>query len=135
MNTSISVRKSYPRFEFLPFALKDDTKDSDLFSSVRFNFGAQFGRPIPVNEQTVARTRSLANGRCDAVFMWWDIFMDPDKKVRLSCAPRWAHPTPEDLVITSGQGPALLSLTDPFLRPYFSKLAHLNLKQPIVGSL
>ena len=65
---------------------------------LRFNFGAQSGRPIPVKEQTVARSRTLSGGRCDAVFMWWDVFMDPDKKVRLSCAPKWAHPTPENLV-------------------------------------
>jgi hypothetical protein len=57
----------------------------------RFNFGSQSGKPIPENEQTLVRSKTIGGGRCDAVFMWWDIFMDPDKKVRLSCAPKWAH--------------------------------------------
>ncbi len=64
----------------------------------RFNFGAQAGQPIPVNEQSSVISKALRDGKCDAVLMWWDIFMDPDKKVLLSCAPKWAHPAEEDLV-------------------------------------
>jgi protein arginine N-methyltransferase 7 len=69
---------------------------SNLF--YRFNFGAQAGKPIPVNEQTSVISKALRDGKCDAVLMWWDIFMDPDKKVLLSCAPKWAHPAKDDLV-------------------------------------
>ena len=30
-------------------------------------------------------------GSCDAVFMWWDTWTDPDCSILLSCAPSWAH--------------------------------------------
>ena len=30
--------------------------------------------------------------------MWWDIQMDPQKTITLSCAPSWGHPTPKDMV-------------------------------------
>jgi hypothetical protein len=43
-------------------------------------------------------SKALRSGKCDAVFMWWEIFMDPDKKVLLSCAPKWAHPDPKEMV-------------------------------------
>ncbi len=65
----------------------------------RFNFGAQSGQPIPVKDQTSTVSKALSSGKCDAVFMWWEIFMDPDKKVLLSCAPKWAHPDPKEMVI------------------------------------
>lgn len=32
------------------------------------------------------------NGTAQVVFMWWDLSMDPDNKIILSCAPYWAHP-------------------------------------------
>jgi len=28
--------------------------------------------------------------------MWWDIDMDMDGEVILSCAPHWEHPDPKD---------------------------------------
>ena len=30
-------------------------------------------------------------GRCDAVFMWWDLKMDPEGECILTCAPNWAQ--------------------------------------------
>jgi protein arginine N-methyltransferase 7 len=41
--------------------------------------------------------KALASGRCDAIFMWWDLQMDTEGKIMLSCAPRWAHPTPKNM--------------------------------------
>jgi len=29
------------------------------------------------------------------VFMWWDLIMDPDEKIILSCAPEWAESSSE----------------------------------------
>lgn len=37
------------------------------------------------------------DGAVDAVFMWWDLEMDPEGDVYLSCAPSWAHPDGKDL--------------------------------------
>lgn len=43
-------------------------------------------------ETTRVKFNSLENGSCDAVLMWWDLKMDQDGEVMLSCAPYWAHP-------------------------------------------
>lgn len=32
----------------------------------------------------------IADGSCTAVFFWWDMNMDPENKVVLSCGPHWA---------------------------------------------
>jgi len=67
----------------------------------KFDFGSGSGGRIPKNEQTV-HSAELVTGtndgnKCSAVFMWWDIWMDPAKTVLLSCAPVWAHPNPKSL--------------------------------------
>lgn len=35
---------------------------------------------------------SSDDGVADVVFMWWDLVMDVNGTVILSCAPTWAHP-------------------------------------------
>lgn len=69
----------------------------------RFDFGWSRGTPLKVKEQTVTFADLKDSGRCDALFMWWEVYMDPEKTVLLSCAPRWAHPvykdTPELLLV------------------------------------
>ncbi|CAG9856165.1 unnamed protein product [Phyllotreta striolata] len=44
-------------------------------------------------ERTVSNT-SIAerDGKAQAVFMWWELQMDTESKIILSCAPIWAHP-------------------------------------------
>jgi hypothetical protein len=37
--------------------------------------------------------------KCDAIFMWWQLEMDVDGEIILSTAPRWAHPTPENMQV------------------------------------
>jgi protein arginine N-methyltransferase 7 len=34
-------------------------------------------------------------GVAQVVFMWWDLMMDVNEQVILSCAPVWAHPLSE----------------------------------------
>ncbi len=66
----------------------------------RFDFSGRSG-PIPAEEQTVTTATALRSSdrrRCDAVFVWWDLRMDPEESVLLSCAPRWAHRKPEGMV-------------------------------------
>jgi len=50
--------------------------------------------PIPLTEQKVTTSPAIASGSCDAIFMWWDCWTDPDCSVLLSCAPSFAthHP-------------------------------------------
>jgi protein arginine N-methyltransferase 7 len=38
---------------------------------------------------------SDVDGLAQVVFMWWDLVMDLDGEVVLSCAPIWAHPLSE----------------------------------------
>ena len=37
-------------------------------------------------------SQSSSGGPSSAVFMWWELKMDPARKITLSCAPHWAHP-------------------------------------------
>ncbi|XP_053674628.1 protein arginine N-methyltransferase 7 [Anopheles nili] len=61
--------------------------------------------PIPVFEFNWAKQDELPMDRCrknvcharisafpQAVFMWWDLVMEKEDQVMLSCAPYWAHP-------------------------------------------
>ncbi|KAL7641061.1 UNVERIFIED_CONTAM: hypothetical protein RMT77_008198 [Armadillidium vulgare] len=52
------------------------------------------GRNIPLvkKRHTSNSFESLSSGNCDAVFMWWDLKMDPQREIILSCAPLWDHP-------------------------------------------
>lgn len=63
----------------------------------KFDFARADGKDLPETEQTIVDTLAVNGGKCDAVFMWWDLHMDPDKTVLLSCAPKWAHPCPKSM--------------------------------------
>jgi hypothetical protein len=64
--------------------------------SFSFDFGNKNKDAIPVSRQSVKTFKLLDNAnpgdKCDAIFLWWDIIMDPRDKITLSCAPKWAHP-------------------------------------------
>ena len=61
---------------------------------------------IEFNGRSVRKSAVLGEGgKCDALFMWWDLEMDPDNKISLSCAPRWAHPTPKDMQVMMSKQP------------------------------
>ncbi|EAA04124.4 AGAP006938-PA [Anopheles gambiae str. PEST] len=66
--------------------------------------------PVPVFKFAWSKHQELINDRCEqsvchartagfpqAVFMWWDLTMDREGDVLLSCAPYWAHPEHEAL--------------------------------------
>ena len=58
----------------------------------RFDFSGKSG-PIPCEEQTLRKAKSVCKGgSSSAVFMWWELKMDPARNITLSCAPHWAHP-------------------------------------------
>ncbi|CAH1780265.1 unnamed protein product [Owenia fusiformis] len=52
---------------------------------------------IKFSDKSMKTTTALQSGDCDAIFMWWDIQMDLDGDVMLSCAPRWGHPEPKNM--------------------------------------
>jgi type III protein arginine methyltransferase len=45
---------------------------------------------LPLNRIETIDVEATADGRCSAVFFWWDLNMDPENKVVLSCGPHWA---------------------------------------------
>ncbi|XP_013405662.1 protein arginine N-methyltransferase 7 [Lingula anatina] len=80
--------------------LQLDQISTDLFQPItdpvcifRFDFSGK--TKIEFQRWMSKLVETLASGRCDAIFMWWDLQMDVDGDVLLSCAPRWAHPEPQ----------------------------------------
>ncbi|XP_046968729.1 protein arginine N-methyltransferase 7 [Vanessa cardui] len=44
-------------------------------------------------KRTVQQLFTVTNtGKAQMIFMWWELNMDPEGKICLSCAPWWAHP-------------------------------------------
>ncbi|XP_072401270.1 protein arginine N-methyltransferase 7 [Diabrotica undecimpunctata] len=47
---------------------------------------------IPFKRLHSVETRIERDGKAQVVFMWWDLQMDCEERILLSCAPVWAHP-------------------------------------------
>ncbi|KAL8589937.1 hypothetical protein ACOMHN_024024 [Nucella lapillus] len=61
----------------------------------RFDFSQKGAlKKKDVGEGTVP---AMADGQVDAIFVWWDLEMDPEGEIILSCAPHWAHPLRDKL--------------------------------------
>ncbi|XP_046397806.1 protein arginine N-methyltransferase 7 isoform X2 [Ischnura elegans] len=61
---------------------------------LRFDWSGKSGK-IPTDASKVIEVRAEASGKAQVVFMWWDLEMDPEGEIVLSCAPYWAHPSYE----------------------------------------
>ncbi|XP_033210575.1 protein arginine N-methyltransferase 7 isoform X2 [Belonocnema kinseyi] len=48
--------------------------------------------PLLFNETSSVRVKPIVTGTAHAVFMWWELQMDTDGEISLSCAPVWEHP-------------------------------------------
>ncbi|KAJ8922336.1 hypothetical protein NQ315_004279 [Exocentrus adspersus] len=48
--------------------------------------------PFIFERSTINSIKAERDGVAQAVFMWWDLQMDTEGKIILSCAPHWAHP-------------------------------------------
>ena len=57
---------------------------------LRFDWSGR--TPFIFERSTINSVKAENNGKAQAVFMWWDLQMDIEGKVILSCAPHWAHP-------------------------------------------
>ena len=62
-----------------------------LSLSLRFDWSGR-KRDLLCDESSRVKFEALRSGQCDAVLMWWDVTMDTEGEVMLSCAPFWAHP-------------------------------------------
>lgn len=60
------------------------------------------GKTLPPLEN-FSSTKFVAkqSGALHVVLMWWDLKMDPDNQILLSCAPYWAHPDYEQLKVAN----------------------------------
>ena len=43
--------------------------------------------------------RALQDGKIDAFVMWWDLIMDPQGEITLSCAPCWVRGKEETIPV------------------------------------
>ncbi|KAL0118065.1 hypothetical protein PUN28_009028 [Cardiocondyla obscurior] len=63
-----------------------------------FRFDWSGKTPLLNNEKVSLLTQPLTSGIAHAIFMWWDLNMDTDNQILLSCAPVWEHPNvPDDV--------------------------------------
>ncbi|XP_034935175.1 protein arginine N-methyltransferase 7 isoform X2 [Chelonus insularis] len=63
-----------------------------LTSQPIFTFDWSGKKPIIFNEVNSVNSTAIASGTAHAVFMWWELAMDEDEEIILSCAPLWEHP-------------------------------------------
>lgn len=64
---------------------------------VVFSFDLSGKTELENNRRRAVETKSKETGTAQAVFMWWDLQMDVEGVILLSCAPYWAHPDFEQL--------------------------------------
>lgn len=62
-----------------------------------FNFDWSGKTKIPKERTELLTLKSEQTGNAQVIFVWWDLKMDTEGKVILSCAPYWAHPDIEKL--------------------------------------
>ncbi|XP_053994662.1 protein arginine N-methyltransferase 7 isoform X1 [Hylaeus volcanicus] len=73
----------------------------------RFDFSGK--TPLLYNEKVCLHAKPTSNGTAHAIFMWWDLNMDIDNQVLLSCAPVWEHPDAKKL---QDEGISLTEIAD-----------------------
>lgn len=57
---------------------------------LRFDWSGK--TPFVYERSTINNVKAENSGTAQAVFIWWDLEMDTENKIILSCAPKWAHP-------------------------------------------
>lgn len=62
-----------------------------------FTFDWSSKEKLPKRRNSKVPVITVNGGIAQAIFMWWDLKMDEDGEILLSCAPHWAHPDYERL--------------------------------------
>lgn len=57
-----------------------------------FRFDWSGKTPFIFEQSTIHSIKASQTGVAQTVFMWWDLQMDTEGKIILSCAPYWSHP-------------------------------------------
>ena len=65
------------------------------FEIFEFDFNSKNLRELSREKNHVVK--AIGVGSTDLVFYWWDISMDSEEEIKLSCAPFWAHPDFKEL--------------------------------------
>ena len=66
---------------------------SDPLAIFEFDYGRfEQKSATPERRQSICEFIPKTLAKSDAIFLWWELKMDPKNKVTLSCAPIWAHP-------------------------------------------
>jgi len=63
----------------------------------RFDFSGII--PLALHRHVEKTVEAVADGRCDAVLMWWELEMDDSAQLILSTAPYWAHTMPDSMQV------------------------------------
>lgn len=61
-----------------------------------FRFDWSGNTPFVYERSTINTLKAVCDGNAQGVFVWWDLKMDVDNQVTLSCAPYWSHPDYND---------------------------------------
>ncbi|XP_076279439.1 arginine methyltransferase 7 isoform X2 [Lasioglossum baleicum] len=97
----------------------------------RFDFSGK--TPLSYNEKICLDVKPTASGTVHAIFMWWDLNMDVDNKVLLSCAPVWEHPDAKKL---QRQGLSLTEIADmiPWRDHWMQAIYYLPVQTSVVAN-
>ncbi|OQV18595.1 Protein arginine N-methyltransferase 7 [Hypsibius exemplaris] len=77
----LQLSQLYPRQDF--------RRLSEILPLFDFCFSKREG--LKFQDARTLQVTPRKAGRCDAVFMWWDLKMDPESDIILTCAPTWAQ--------------------------------------------
>nr|XP_033328864.1 protein arginine N-methyltransferase 7-like isoform X1 [Megalopta genalis]XP_033328865.1 protein arginine N-methyltransferase 7-like isoform X2 [Megalopta genalis] len=96
----------------------------------RFDFTGK--TPLSYVETVNLRVKPTLTGTAHAVFMWWDLNMDIDNQVSLSCAPVWEHPDAKKML---REGLSLSEIADiiPWRDHWVQAIYHLPVETSIVA--
>lgn len=64
----------------------------------RFDFSHRNG--LLKEEHSRRTVCALQNGHVDAFVMWWDLIMDPQGEIVLSCGPTWTREKGEPVPVS-----------------------------------
>ncbi|XP_075161410.1 arginine methyltransferase 7 [Haematobia irritans] len=94
-----------------------------------FDFNSKVARESKRERNFNVKTCSV--GSTDLVFYWWEISLDIEGNIKLSCAPFWAHPELKDLAAKrqpSDQLPNIIPWRDHWMQAIYYVPKPLNLQ-------
>ncbi|PBC31995.1 Protein arginine N-methyltransferase [Apis cerana cerana] len=95
-----------------------------------FKFDLSGKSTLLYNEKRCLHVKPIINGTAHAIFMWWDLIMDVNNQVLLSCAPVWEHP---DTKILQNKGFSLKTIADliPWRDHWMQAIYYLPVETPV----